>query len=1006
MHLPTRRLLARPMLTVLVGVLTACGGGGSGGDSTAATPAPAPPASTPTPEPTPPGTANAAPAARFELTPATGGNAPLIVSVNASGAADSDGQITDFRWRFGDGSPEQSAMVTQHVYRTPGTYTIELRVTDDEGASSVAIRTLTVAASTATATISGTISILPSSAVDADVNDRFTQAVSNNSFDTAQPVSNPLTLGGFANVPGTGAASGNLFSSGDPHDFYRVELSGQEQILLTIGDPGADLDLALWDANRALVDSSVGSDKTETLSVNTAGVYFIEVFPFAGASNYVLNVGLAGTALGATRPVQRISDPFAVGELIVTRLPTGTAAAAATAIASPSKPRPELVQLAKAVTGVSSGTGAQTAGAAIEPKPDQSLSQTLSPTLSRSTRQASQRDAGRKFAAGARVSDEQRARLNTLLTAKAMNAMDGTRAEVNALRLPLAVPDDPFYVRQWHYENINLPLAWDLTTGSDEVIVAVVDSGVLLNHPDLNGRLIAGYDFVANLSRSNDGDGIDPDPNDPGDLALSGSSSFHGTHVAGTIGAETNNGAGSSGVDWAARIMPMRALGIDGGTTFDVIQAMRFAAGLTNNSNTLPAQRADIINLSLGSEFSSPSEQAAIDEIRNLGIMLIASAGNASSSLPSFPAAYDGVVSVAATTINNTQAPYSNFGASIDVAAPGGNNGTDINGDGIGDGVISTIGDDGAAGNPVFGYAAVNGTSMAAPHVAGVAALMKAVHPGLTPTEFDTALAAGELTVDLGTPGRDDLFGFGLIDARRAVLTAIELANGQGIDPGPILSASNSSLNFGSFGARLTLSFSNAGTGALALTSVTDDRPWLSVSPLSTNPDGTGSYEVSIDRSGLADGSYTGTVSASSDAGTVSVRIIMQVQSANEFADAGLHFVLLIDENSRINLPAAIVEATNGEYRFSISDVPYGQYQLIGGTDSDDDNFLCDDGESCGAFRTLEAPETLTVNGDVTDVDFVSEYRLSLEAVSIAGQDKAADGSPSGIPLSKPEPSP
>ncbi|MEM6709438.1 MAG: S8 family serine peptidase [Pseudomonadota bacterium] len=485
-------------------------------------------------------------------------------------------------------------------------------------------------------------------------------------------------------------------------------------------------------------------------------------------------------------------------------------------------------------------------------------------------------------------------------------------------------------------------------------------------------------------------------------MQFGGSSSFHGTHVAGTIGADTDNGTGVAGVDWNARIMPLRALGVDGGTTFDVIQAMRFAAGLSNDSNTVPSERADIINLSLGSEFSSSAEQNTVNQIRDLGILIVASSGNEATDLPSFPAAYDGVVSVAATTISNTRAPYSNFGGTVDIAAPGGNNGTDINGDGIGDGVISTIGDDGSPGATVFGYAALNGTSMAAPHVAGVMALMKAVYPALTPAEFDAALAAGELTVDLGEDGRDDSFGWGLVDARKAVLAAIDLANGQGVDPGPILAATPSTLNFGTFGTELTFTLTNVGTGTLTVTGVSADEPWLTVQATDSNADGTGSYRVIVDRTGLADGNYSATVTATSPAGDATLGVALQVQSANTAADAGLHFVILVDNDGMSNLPAAVVQAQNGEYRFTILNVPPGQYRVFAGTDSDDDNFLCDDGEACGSFRTLDDPETLVVNDDVTAVDFVSEYRLSLQSLSGAQRVGASASSGGGIAFKKP----
>ncbi len=948
-----------------------CGGGGGGNRN------PAPPTNPPA--------ANVAPTASFQLTPAAGGTAPLTVSVNASGSSDSDGSIASYSWDFDDGGSSIGENA-QHTFVDPGTYTISLMVTDDDGATGATTASLQVDAAVGTATLNGTINIVGSSAVDADVHDRLTTPSSNNSFDDAQALPNPVTLGGFANRPNTGVSTGNLFASGDPGDFYRLDLTGNEIILLTVAEGDADLDLRLWSANRVLLDASIGDNNTESLTVSVAGSYFVEVVPVTGASNYNLSIGLdISTSALARRSVSRISDPFVPGELLLQ--PTGAAALANFG--------PALLRMQSTRTA--------------DARHRQSTSNRLSfgnrgsTALSTRSQQILNDSALTQLPAGGRASPEQLERMETLLKAKALRRTgDWRAAEVNGIRHPLLTPNDPFYDLQWHYRSVGLPLAWDVTTGSADVIVAVVDTGVLINHPDLNDRLIAGYDFIADPSRARDGNGLDANPDDPGDLAFGGSSSFHGTHVAGTIGAESNNASGSTGVDWQARIMPLRALGLDGGTTYDVIQAMRFAAGLSNDSNTTPAQRADIINLSLGSEFSSQSEQNTVIEIRNLGVIMVASAGNEASSLPSYPAAYDGVVSVSATTISNNAANYSNFGPTIDVAAPGGDNGTDLNGDGISDGVVSTIGEDGSSGPIEFGYAALNGTSMAAPHVAGVVALMKAVHPGLTPAEFDTALMAGDLTDDLGAPGRDDNFGYGLINAQDAVITALNLANGQGSDPGPVLSASASSLNFGAFGTELELTLANVGTGTIDVVSVTSSQPWLSVSANSVDATGLGIYSLQVDRTGLADGAYSAAVTADSDANDLQVSVIMQVASANQAADAGLHYVILVDSEGNSDLPAAVVSVANGEYQFTMTDVPLGQYRVFAGTDADDDNFLCDDGEACGAFRTLDAPETLSVNGDMSAIDFVSSYRASISTLSNAQTADQTDTAAAGIAFQRP----
>ena len=190
---------------------------------------------------------------------------------------------------------------------------------------------------------------------------------------------------------------------------------------------------------------------------------------------------------------------------------------------------------------------------------------------------------------------------------------DVASAELNTILQPARVPSDPLYTLQWHYPMIRLPQAWDSTIGSPSVVIAVVDTGVVLTHPDLQGQLVAGYDFISSASRARDGDGIDPDPSDPGDLALgTGASSFHGTHVAGTIGAASDRPTGEigvAGVAWGARVMPIRVLGLQGGTNYDVLQGVRYAAGLPNDSGTVPAQPADVINLSLsGGGFSQVAQ--------------------------------------------------------------------------------------------------------------------------------------------------------------------------------------------------------------------------------------------------------------------------------------------------------------------------------------------------------------------------------------------------------------
>lgn len=960
-----RALLATACLT-----LAACGGGGGGSSRD---PVPAPPAG------------NQSPVASIALS-STSGNAPLQVSFDAAGSSDSDGEVTSYAWDFDEAGATAIGPNAQHTYSDAGSYSIALTVTDNEGATNTTSRTLTVNTSTGTATLSGTITILSSSAIDVDVNDRLTTGGDNNSFANAQNLPLPVTLGGFTNQPNSGADTGNLFASGDPGDFYQLNFSGNETILLTIAESNADLDIRLYDANQNLVDSGQGTGRTEVVQVTTPGSYFIEVYSVGGASNYILNVGqdLTTNQLANTSP-SRLTDAFVAGDIILQRQ-AGSVTANATNATTTTTTNQAQIRSQFALTLAS------TAGATQLTR----LSSTATSQTSNRLKKPSD------LPNDATASADALLRFNTLMQVKQINRTAGADvAEVNLLRQATAIPNDSFYNRQWHYENINLPSAWDTTTGSSNVIVAVIDTGVLTQHPDLSSQLVPGYDFISDTTRANDGDGIDNNPNDPGDNSFGGSSSFHGTHVAGTIAAQSNNNLGVAGVAWQSRIMPVRALGVNGGTNFDVIQAMRFAAGLSNDSNTTPAQRADIINLSLGSEFSSQSEQATIAEIINAGVIVVASAGNSSSSLPSYPAAYDGVISVSATTISNTLAGYSNTGTTIDVAAPGGSTSTDLNGDGIGDGVVSTIGDDGG-GSVQFSYAALQGTSMAAPHVAGVAALMKAVHPGLTPTQFNNALLSGDLTDDLGSAGRDDDFGYGLINAQKSVVAAQSIANGNGSDPGPILSASASSLNFGTAGTALTWSLQNIGTGSLTVSDVSSNETWATATEQTVDGNGLGDYRINVNRGGLADGTYNATITATSNSNNLTLRILMQVSSVIASADAGLHYVIVVDEAGNSDVPAAVIQVNNGVYTYSISDVPFGEYELFGGSDSDDDNFLCDGGEACGAYRTLDSPDSISVNGNITGLDFSTTFRSTLGSLAAGANNGGEASAETGIALTKP----
>jgi serine protease len=694
------------------------------------------------------------------------------------------------------------------------------------------------------------------------------------------------------------------------------------------------------------------------------------VVAYEGASNYVLTIG---QALAPAEAGVRLSDPFVPGEAV-------------------------MLMVEKAVArsgGLRSQARALGWFAGREEEPTQrNLLFGLTELRRIRTYSVLANAPPSGFPGEIQIDDpELRAKLETLYMIKALNRDPEVKvAAPNFIRQTAFVPHDPLYRFQWHYPQINLPQAWDLTTGSD-TIVAVIDTGVVLSHPDLQGQLVPGYDFISNPANAGDGDGIDPDPTDPGDRASpDGGSTFHGTHVAGTVAAAANNNDGVASVAFGSKVMPLRALGRFGGTDYDIEQAIRFAAGLPNDSGTLPARRADVLNLSLGGPGFSAASQAVYDQARAAGVVLVAAAGNQATSTPFYPAAYPGVIAVGAVDINKQRAPYSNFGPWIDIAAPGGNTAQDVNGDGKPDGVLSASASD-RTGALVNDYTFLQGTSMAAPHVAGVVALMKSVAPNLTPQDVSDLLVGGALTEDLGTPGKDDSFGHGLINAYKAVIAAANRA-GQPVIPSSILTVNPAALNFGTNLTSQALKVLNGGAGILTVNPPTEDSGgWLDVTATQVDASGLGLYTVTVRRAGLADGVYSATVTFASNVDTFQVRVIMQVASELSVGAVGQKYVLLIDPTTGDTVADVAAQLQeDGSHAFTLSGIPAGTYQLFAGSDSNNNQFICDEGESCGAYLTLDSPILVEVARDLSELEFVSGFAVNLAAFQLADEREPGRG--------------
>jgi len=336
---------------------------------------------------------------------------------------------------------------------------------------------------------------------------------------------------------------------------------------------------------------------------------------------------------------------------------------------------------------------------------------------------------------------------------------------------PSFVPNDPLFYKQWDMHEqiggINAINAWDITQGQGAV-VAVLDTGYR-PHPDLVANILPGYTFITDPVAANNGVGRTSDATDPGDACPSAGtpSSWHGTHVSGTIAAVAGNGIGISGVAPLAKIVPVRVLGVCGGATSDIVDGMVWAAGGTVNGVPANPNPAKVMNMSLGSENPCLNTfRAAVKQVTAMGATVVVAAGNSSQNTRGAePASCPGVIAVGATNRAGARAAYSNYGAMTTVSAPGGEA---FLGDPPDNEILSTLNDGTTTpGNDIYGYD--QGTSMATPHVVGTIALMLSVNPALTPAQVRSIL----ISTARPFPGTCAGCGAGIIDAQAAVIGAI-----------------------------------------------------------------------------------------------------------------------------------------------------------------------------------------------------------------------------------------
>ncbi|MEY2873118.1 MAG: hypothetical protein RLZZ373_489, partial [Pseudomonadota bacterium] len=753
---------------------------------------------------------------------------------------------------------------------------------------------------------------------------------------------------------------------GDTTDAYALDLQAGDVVELAFA-PGtaeatADLDLYVISTDGALTGSSDGTDgHYECVRITQTGRYYLKIEAFKQAANYTLHAGPVATVpTGCVATTTRAT--FDPGELVAQGRTTSTGLATSLSSGATAPPRwPHVVTLPASVTTRTAARALQT---------------TANPTAPLEAKLDTLRYAKTLRASGAYDYVEPNWHLET-------SATIGT--------FP---PDDLHYGEQrWHHALIALPDAINRIQAlpvqpSQRPIIAVIDTGVMLDHPDLQPQLTSpGRAFVTDRV--------------PGDLNLangddqrlaSDNATSHGTHVAGTAAAATFNGIGVAGVAPMARLMPLNVFGRNGSAkTIDILQAMLYAAGLDNSASVLPARRADVINLSMGSPGScSVAFQDTVNRVRAAGTLVVAAAGskadNASGQGADVqqPANCTGVIAVGAVNSDRQLSRYANTGTTLAVTAPGGDLGPAGIASGFGDGIFSTLVNFTGDGQRVAGVGLQQGSSMAAPQVSGVLALMRYLDPELSPEAVDTLLATGQLTDDLGPTGRDSAHGWGLINASKAVeaVLAPQSVTGGVTSGATTLGIFPARLDLGILRSAATLDLvvvaGKRSTATDAVVAVRSSSPAITLRPGTADASTSlGRQIVEIDRRLLpADGLHRFTVTLTLRSGaelTVPITLDRPAGSASSGAGWGPVYVTLSDPDTGRWLHTVIAHASQGRYQWQFAGYRRARVTVRAGADPNNDGVLCGPGEACGARMSVgaaaSAERTAALAADQADLD-------------------------------------
>jgi serine protease len=517
-------------------------------------------------------------------------------------------------------------------------------------------------------------------------------------------------------------------------------------------------------------------------------------------------------------------------------------------------------------------------------------------------------------------------------------------------------PNDPLFPSAWWLNNnpgsLNAVNAWKISTGLNstglgDTVIAVIDTGILANHPDLKDKILPGYDFISDPDVAIDGDGRDANPEDPGDI----NNSFHGSHVAGLAAASSNNTIGMTGVSWGSRLLPVRVLGFDGGSVSDLIDALAWSAGLPVPGVPNNPHPATVINLSLGETGAcSSATQAVIHSAIRAGSSVVVAAGNEKlDAWTSNPGNCDGVLNVGAAEPGGAFASYSNHGARLDVITAGGS---------LRQGLTSTI----KTSSGEYGYGLETGTSMAAPLVSATIALIKSVNPNLTVAQIRKIITSSVQPLascrlpDVGTCTS------GLLDAATALQVAQAMPTEAQADfdlqvsraiVGNTSSSTSISVPFqtmatNGFAQTITWGFEANSSGITGTFINPSSTP---VNPLTTNT-------VTLNTGAAKPGDYTVRIKGSSLNGInrsfrLLVRVIGTQIAPIQFTGVQIRaFHLLGETNVDVNKSKQIPIGNPVTGAFNIADLEDGTYRISAWKDVNA-NRIIDPGDWYGEYRQL-----------------------------------------------------